>query len=92
MKSARRSTPSASRPIGSVEVLEQSSASGATTCCTSWKTFCLSSAFSKTASMTVSQPARSAGSAVGVIRASRSSACSRVERPRATAFATRSAE
>ncbi len=91
MKSAGRSTPSASRPMGRVEVLEQSSASGATTCWISWNTLCLSSGFSKTASMTVSQPARSAGSAVGVIRARKASRSSAVFRPRATCLSSRPA-
>lgn len=73
--------------MGRVEVLEQSSASGATTFCTSWKTLCLREVSSKTASMTASQPARSDTSAVGVIRARRASAFSWVVRPRETALA-----
>ncbi len=65
MKSACRSTPSASTVMGRVEVLEQSSASGATTFWISWNTWCLREVSSKTASITASQPARSAVSAVG---------------------------
>ena len=65
MKSAGRSMPSASSVIGSVEVLEHSSASSLTYGATSAKTLALSAGSSKTASMTRSQPARSAGSAVG---------------------------
>ena len=65
MKSAGRSTPSASSVIGSVEVLEHSSASGLTNGMISAKTLALRAGSSKTASMTRSQPARSAGSAVG---------------------------
>ncbi len=87
MKSAGRSTPSASEVMGSVEVFEHSSASGATTPWTSWNTLCLSAVSSKTASMTASQPARSAVPAVGRMRASRASAFSCVVRPRWTAFA-----
>ena len=49
---------------------------------------CLSAGSSKTASMTASQPARSAASAVGVMRASSASAFSWVVRPRATALPT----
>ena len=73
--------------MGRVEVLEQSSASGSTTFCTSWNTLCLREVSSKTASMTASQPARSAASAVGVIRARSASAFSCVVRPRETALA-----
>ena len=51
--------------IGSVLVLEHSSASGLTCGAISAKTFSLSAGSSKTASITRSQPARSAGSAVG---------------------------
>ena len=66
MKSAGRSTPSASSVIGSVEVLEQSSASAWLTYgAISANTLCLSDGSSKTASITRSQPVRSAGSAVG---------------------------
>ena len=56
MKSAGRSTPSASSVIGSVEVLEQSSASGLTCGAISANTLCLSAGSSKTASITRSQP------------------------------------
>ncbi len=87
MKSAWRSTPSAREVMGSVEVLEHSSASGSTRCSISWKTLCLSSGFSKTASMTASQPTTSCGSAVGVMRASSASAFCCVVRPRETALA-----
>lgn len=83
---------SASRLIGSVEVLEQSSASASTTDWISWKTFCFSSTFSNTASITASQPARSPASPVGVIRASSSSRCASVLRPRATALSSSAAE
>ena len=60
MKSAWRSTPSASSVIGMVEVFEHSSASSFTTGSRSPKTWCLRSVDSNTASMTRSQPARSA--------------------------------
>lgn len=86
-KSNWRSTPSARAVIGSVEVLEHSSASGATMCWISWNTLCFSAGSSKTASMTASQPATSCGSPVGVMRASSSSAFRWVVRPRETAFA-----
>ena len=59
MKSPGRSTPAASSVIGRVEVFEQSSASGSTTFIASANTSCLSAADSNTASMTMSQPARS---------------------------------
>ena len=68
-KSSGRFTAPDSSVIGSVEVFEASSASGFTTSCTSPYTRALSAGSSKTASITESQPARSAGSAVGVIRA-----------------------
>ena len=87
MKSAGRSTPSASSVIGSVEVLEQSSASALTYGAISAKTLALSAGSSKTASITRSQPARSAGSAVAVIRPSSSSALSCVILPRSTPLA-----
>ena len=74
--------------IGSVEVLEQSSASGLTCGAISAKTLCLSAGSSKTASMTRSQPARSAGSAVAVIRPSSSAFFSSVERPREIALSS----
>ena len=74
--------------IGRVEVLEHSSASGATMSWISWNTLCLSAVSSKTASMTASQPARSAGSAVGVIRASSASRSASVVRPRESALAS----
>ena len=88
MKSAGLSTPVASWVIGSVEVFEQSSASGFTYGATSAKTRCLRLGSSKTASMTRSQPARSAGSAVGVIRASSSAFFSSVDLPRAMALSS----
>ena len=87
MKSAGRSTPVASSVIGRVEVLEHSKASGSTCGRISAKTWCLRLGSSKTASMTRSQPARSAGSAVGVIRASSSSDFSWVSLPRSTPLA-----
>ncbi len=64
-KSSWRFTPVARPVIGSVEVLEPSSALGSTMSSISWNTLCLSSWFSNTASITKSTPARSAGSAVG---------------------------
>ena len=70
------STPLASSVIGSVEVLEHSSAPSLRNGMTSLKTFCFSSTFSKTASMTQSAPFASAGSIVGVIRLRISSAAS----------------
>ena len=72
--------------IGSVEVFEASSASGFTTSCTSPYTLALSAGSSKTASITESQPARSAGSAVGVIRARISAFFSSVIFPRLIAL------
>ncbi len=86
MKSAGRSTPEASSVIGSVEVFEHSSASGLTCSRISPKTWFFSEGSSKTASMTRSQPLRSAGLSVGVIRASSSADFSSVSRPRETAF------
>ena len=74
--------------MGSVEVLEQSSASGSTTSWISWNTLCLSVVSSKTASMTASQPARSAASPVGVMRASSASRSASVVRPRESALAS----
>ncbi|SHX34990.1 Uncharacterised protein [Mycobacteroides abscessus subsp. abscessus] len=65
MKSSWRFTPVASPVMGRVEVLEPRSALGSTMSSISWNTLCLSSVFSKTASITKSTPARSAGSAVG---------------------------
>ena len=88
MKSFGRSTPLASSVIGSVEVLEHSSASGFTCPATSAKTWPFSVGSSKTASITRSQPARSAGSAVGVIRASSSDFFASVERPLAIALSS----
>ncbi len=88
MKSAGRETPSASTVIGRVEVLEQSRASGSMTSWISWNTLCLRAVPSKTASMTASQPARSAASPVGVIRASSSSRLASVVRPRDSALAS----
>ena len=88
MKSAGRSTPVASSVIGSVEVLEQSSASALTYGAISAKTCCLSDGSSKTASITRSQPARSAGSAVAVIRPSSSAFFSSVLLPRAMALSS----
>ena len=88
MKSAGRSTPSASSVIGSVEVLEQSSASSLTYAAISPKTFAFRDGSSKTASMTRSQPARSAGSAVGMIRSSSSAFFAGVLFPRAIALSS----
>ena len=88
MKSAGRSTPSASSVIGSVEVLEHSSASGATYSAISANTLVFSDGSSKTASMTRSQPARSAGSAVGVIRPSSSAFFSSSSLPRSIALSS----
>ena len=68
MKSSGRLTPSASSVIGSVEVFEQSRASGLTTSWISPKTWALSDGSSKTASMTRSQPLKSLASVVAVIR------------------------
>ena len=76
MKSSGRSTPVARSVIGSVEVFEPSTASGARYGMTSAKTCFLRSGLSKTASMTRSAPEASAASAVGVMRASTSSAFS----------------
>ena len=59
MKSPGRSMPLASSVIGSVEVLEHSSASGSMIVAASRKTSCLSCTDSNTASITMSQPARS---------------------------------
>ena len=92
MKSAGRSTPSASSVIGSVEVLEQSSASLLTYGAISANTLCLSAGSSKTASITRSQPVRSAGSAVGVIRPSSSAFFSSVLLPRLIALSSRPSE
>ena len=88
MKSAGRSTPVASSVIGSVEVLEHSSASSSTYGATSAKTCFLSEGSSKTASITRSQPARSAASAVTVIRPSSSAFFSSVLRPLAIALSS----
>ncbi len=74
--------------MGSVEVLEHSRASGAMTSWISWNTLCLREVSSKTASMTASQPARSAASAVGVIRASSSARPASVVRPRESALSS----
>ena len=92
MKSAGRSTPSASSVIGSVEVLEQSKASLLTYGAISANTLCLSAGSSKTASITRSQPVRSAGSAVGVIRPSSSAFFSSVLLPRLIALSSRPSE
>ena len=81
MKSSGRSTPSASSVIGSVEVFEHEQRVGVTCGSISANTLALSAGSSKTASITRSQPARSAGSAVGVIRASSSAFFSSVELP-----------
>lgn len=86
MKSSVRCTPSASVVIGSVEVLEPSTASALTTLSISPNTLCLSSTLSNTASITKSTPAKSAGSAVGVIFASSASDFSCVVLPRERAF------
>ena len=88
MKSSGRCTPVASSVMGRVDVLEPSRASGLTIPSISWKTFFFSSGDSKTASITVSQPARSCGSMVGVMRASRASDFSGVVRPRSRALAS----
>jgi hypothetical protein len=92
MKSSGRSIPSASEVIGSVEVFEQSSASGSTTPAISAKTFCFSSSLSNTASITRSQPASAFGSAVGVIRLRNCSAFSGVLRPFCTCLASNFSE
>ena len=89
MKSSGRSTPSASSVMGSVEVLEHSRESPSTYGAISANTRCLSDGSSKTASITRSHPARSAGSAVGRIRPSSSAADSGVSLPRSTALALR---
>ena len=73
-------------------MFEHSSASGFTTSCTSPYTLALSEGSSKTASMTQSQPARSAGSAAGVIRARISAFLSSVILPRAICLSSRLAE
>ena len=88
MKSAGRLTLPASSVIGSVEVLEPSSASGARCGSISAKTSALTLGSSNTASMTSCAPAAAAGSVVAVIRASSASPSSWVERPRSTALAT----
>ncbi|SLJ66306.1 Uncharacterised protein [Mycobacteroides abscessus subsp. abscessus] len=54
----------------------------------SWNTLCLSSVFSKTASMTKSTPAKSAASAVGLIRSSSALDFSSVVLPRERALAS----
>ncbi len=92
MKSSGRFTAPESSVIGSVEVFEASSASGFTTSCTSAYTLALSEGSSKTASMTESQPARSAGSAVGVMRARISAFFSSLILPRATCLSRTVAE
>ena len=89
--SSGRLTPSASSVMGSVEVLEAMSASGAT-CSISAYTLCLSAGSSKTASMARSTPARSARSPVAWMRPRISSRFSGVDRPRATALSSRPAE
>ena len=65
VRAGRSSRPVASSVIGSVEVFEHSSASGSTCGATSAKTCAFSAGSSKTASITRSQPARSAGSCGG---------------------------
>ena len=92
MKFSGFCTPSARPVIGSVDVFEPSTASALTTSSISRKTLCFSSTLSKTASITRSHPARSPASAVGVMRASTSSACSWLDLPRATALSKRLAE
>ena len=92
MKSSGRSTPVASSVIGSVEVLEHSSASSSTYGAISANTRCLSDGSSKTASITRSHPARSAGSDVGMIRSSRAWLLSSLSVPRSTALALSFAE
>ncbi|RAO28177.1 uncharacterized protein ONO86_06020 [Micromonospora noduli] len=88
MKSAGRSTPAASPVIGRVEVLEASSASGASTGSTSAKTCCFSAGSSKTASMTASQPASASAWSVVVIRSRTARASASVVRPLRTARAS----
>ena len=85
-------TPLARPVIGSVEVLEPSTASGLTTSSTSWNTLCLSSVFSNTASTMKSTPSRSAGSAVGVMRARISSFFSLLILPLDTSLSSSLAE
>ena len=88
MKSAGRLTLPASSVIGSVEVLEPSSASGARCGSISENTCALTLGSSKTASMTSCAPSAAAGSVVAVILASSASPSSWEERPRSTALAT----
>ena len=88
MKSACRFTPVARPVIGRVDVLEHSNASGSTTSSISWKTRCLRSWLSNTASMTRSQPARSVGLSLGWMRASTSSRFSALIRPRSTCLSS----
>jgi hypothetical protein len=87
-ESAGRLTFSASPVIGSVEVLEPSSASGVKWGSISAITSRLTDGSSNTASITSSAPSAAAGSVVAVIRASSASPSSCVERPRSTALAT----
>ncbi|CEZ69953.1 Uncharacterised protein [Mycobacterium tuberculosis] len=88
IKSSCRLTPVARPVIGSVEVLDPRIALGSTMSSISPNTLCLSSWFSKTASITKSTPLKSAASAVGVMRASRASLRSCVVRPRSSALAS----
>ena len=88
MKSAGRETFSARPVIGSVEVLEPSSASEARYGSISAITSALTFGSSNTASITSCAPSAADGSVVGVIRASSASPSSWVERPRSTALAT----
>ena len=92
MKSSGRSTPSASSVIGSVEVLEHRSASGLTTSLISANTLFFRAGSSKTASITVSTPAQSAGSAVGWMRARISRFFSSVILPRVIALSSSATE
>ena len=78
--------------IGSVEVLEQSSASLLMKGAISANTFALRDGSSKTASMTRSQPVRSSGLAVAVIRPSSSAFFSSVDLPREIALSSRPSE
>ncbi len=81
-------TPCARPVIGSVEVLDPSSAPSARYGSISANTCALTAGSSNTASITRSASLASAGSAVGVIRASSSSAFCCVERPLDTAFSS----
>ena len=88
MKSAGRETPSASSVIGSVEVLEPSSAPSARCGSISPNTWALTPGSSKTASITRSAPSAAAASVVGVISERSLSPFSCVVLPRSTPLAT----